>query len=63
MWLCVQLQSLAKDVRVLRKALDSPYEGTRQRVRQEIQRLQREMVVICGGVIPTGIEMIQFEEQ
>jgi len=50
-------------VRVLRKALNSPHEGTRERVRQEIQRLQREMVAICGGVVPTGIEMVQFEEE
>ncbi|BAT78015.1 hypothetical protein VIGAN_02064100 [Vigna angularis var. angularis] len=62
-WPQRKLQSLAKDVRVLRKALDSPYEGTRQRVRQEIQRLQLEMVAICGGVTPTGIEIIQFEEE
>jgi len=50
-------------VRVLRKALNSPYEGTSKRVRQEIQRLQREMVAVCGGVAPTGIEMLQLEEE
>ncbi|KAL9313165.1 hypothetical protein ACSQ67_018617 [Phaseolus vulgaris] len=62
-WPQRKLQSLAKDVRVLRKALNSPYEGTSKRVRQEIQRLQREMVAVCGGVAPTGIEMLQLEEE
>ncbi|RDY13083.1 hypothetical protein CR513_02050, partial [Mucuna pruriens] len=59
-WPQSEVNTLAKQVAVLRRALDSPDPGTRERTRQEIQRLQEEIIAKCMGITPTGIEMLQF---
>lgn len=45
----------------MRRTFDSsPDPGTRARTRAEIQRLQQEIIKHCGGITPTGIEMVQL---
>ncbi|XP_029128279.1 protein RKD3-like [Cajanus cajan] len=56
-WPQRKVKSNMRKITVLRRGLANP--GTREKTRVEIQRLQQEMVEYCGGLAPTGIEMLQ----
>ncbi|KRG89322.1 hypothetical protein GLYMA_20G016500v4 [Glycine max] len=62
-WPQRKVQSLAKKVRVLERALNSPDPGVKRRTLDEIRRLQQEIIENCGGITPTGIPMLQFDEE
>ncbi|KAH1126738.1 hypothetical protein GYH30_015656 [Glycine max] len=62
-WPQRKVQSLAKKVRVLVRALNSPDPGVKRRTQDEIRRLQKEIIENCGGITPTGIPMLQFDEE
>ncbi|XP_029125407.1 uncharacterized protein LOC114915208 [Cajanus cajan] len=59
-WPHRKLTSNMKKVAVLRRALDSPDSRTRTIAREQIKILQDEVLELCVGITPTGIEMVQL---
>ncbi|WVZ21182.1 hypothetical protein V8G54_008504, partial [Vigna mungo] len=62
-WPQRKVTSLAKRVEVLKKSLDSADPVVRKTSREDIQTFQRLIIECCGGVTPTGIQLLQFQEQ
>ncbi|KAL2346582.1 hypothetical protein Fmac_000582 [Flemingia macrophylla] len=59
-WPQRKLTSNMKKVRVLKRALDSPDSETRAIAREQIKKLQDEVLKLCVGIKPTGIEMVEL---
>ena len=62
-FMCVQLQPLARRLKVLKRALGSSQDPVViQTTSMEVRRIKQHMTQLCGGVTPTGIEIPEVEE-